>query len=92
MFNESKRMFYNSVMHDAGYYLGLTWVASQGPKWDHAGDSVCVQSHNDLQLAYEARLASLGVGPEETGFVSVVCRLKSKQLGKGPAGLASIPM
>lgn len=51
-----------------------------------------LQSHNDLRQAYEARLASLGVGPEETGFVPVVCRLRTVQLGKGPAGLASIPM
>jgi len=53
---------------------------------------VCFQSHDDLRRAYEARLASLGVGPEETGFVPVVCRLRTIQLGKGPAGLTSIQM
>uniref|UniRef100_A0A0X3PUD7 Dynein regulatory complex subunit 4 n=1 Tax=Schistocephalus solidus TaxID=70667 RepID=A0A0X3PUD7_SCHSO len=51
---------------------------------------VC-KAHNDLLEAIRVKMANFGVPFDELGFRTVDCVLPNHILGKGPAGLVSIP-
>ncbi|KAL7055391.1 hypothetical protein AAHC03_022606 [Spirometra sp. Aus1] len=51
---------------------------------------VC-KAHNDLLEAIRAKMTNFGIPFDELGFRAVDCVLPNHVLGKGPAGLVSLP-
>ncbi|XP_030060491.1 dynein regulatory complex subunit 4 isoform X1 [Microcaecilia unicolor] len=51
---------------------------------------VC-KAHNDLLRTYEAKLQAFGIPLEELGFKPLETTVAGKKLGRGPAGLVSVP-
>eukprot|EP00117_Sycon_ciliatum_P000196 scpid67620/ scgid6365/ Growth arrest-specific protein 8; Growth arrest-specific protein 11 len=49
---------------------------------------VC-KAHNDLLRAYQSKLVSFGIPPEDLGFQPLQTEVSGQSLGQGPAGLVS---
>jgi len=51
---------------------------------------VC-KAHNDLLRTYEAKLTAFGVPVNEVGFKPLESTVTGQEIGKGSAGLVSVP-